>query len=177
MIQCPNPHCGQTVPDFMDECQFCGADLIAVDRPNRKDGETGTGLSHSHIKLIYNMLGLIWIGSAIWDGIQMMVIAPAVAGESLEFGVFEQVIVVMLSLKILFAIGFLAKIEIIRGIVNFFCGLQLVFGLIGLVMSIPLLFFGSFLSTIEMLLSAVIDLGTAAGIIWIIGETDNFQWK
>jgi hypothetical protein len=72
----------------------------------------------------------------------------------------------------LIGIGLLLRIEIVRGIVNFFCGLRILFGLFGLLGSLGgVLLFGAL--GFLFLVMNVVDIATAAFMIYLIGETDK----
>lgn len=78
------------------------------------------------------------------------------------------------GIRAIIGLGLLARLEFIRGIVNFVCGLSLIFGLFGLL--------GALLGTLAsgamgllFLVFQLIDLATNAGMIYLIGETDGFE--
>jgi hypothetical protein len=88
-----------------------------------------------------------------------------------EGGMFTYISIAFYGISVVLGIGLLAKIEIIRGIVNFVCGISLVFGILGLIGS-----FGSVLVLgglgVIMLIRNVLDICMNAFMIYLIGETD-----
>ena len=117
----------------------------------------------------------VWwiIGGAgtIVDAIQMT--HKKFLGEEMGWSFFTYVSIAIGVLTILFAIGMMARLEVIRGIVNFACGLQIIFGLMGLTGAL----LGSLFSGpwgLLLVLSQVIQIATSAFMIYLIGETDKY---
>lgn len=88
-----------------------------------------------------------------------------------EGGPFVYVGLAFNAVGVLLGLGLIAKIEIIRGIVNFVCGLSLIFGIIGLLGS-----FGAVLTLgglgVLILIQNVLDICSNGFMIYLIGETD-----
>jgi hypothetical protein len=88
-------------------------------------------------------------------------------------GVFSFVSMAFDGFTVLLGIGLALRIELIRGIVNFFCGLRIFFGLLGLAGSVLGSMFAGPLAIIFILMN-VVNIATAAFMIYLIGETDKF---
>lgn len=70
-------------------------------------------------------------------------------------------------------LGLLLRVEFIRGIINFFCGLRIICGLFKLAGTL----IGALFSGPLALLSAlfiVLDIATAALMVYLIGETEKY---
>ncbi len=95
---------------------------------------------------------------------------PLFQGKSV--GMFSYLAIVLGAVTALFGVGLLARVELVRGIMNVFCGLQILFGLIGLVQSILVgTVFGPL--GLVMMFFDVLQIATAAFMIYLIGETDR----
>ena len=101
----------------------------------------------------------------------LLAIVLVLTNKKLEDGFFKTILIVFPAVQMLLGLGLLAKIEFVRGIVNFFCGLSLVFGILGLLGS-----FGDILLLgavgVLSVVRSVIDIATNAMMIYLIGETD-----
>lgn len=75
------------------------------------------------------------------------------------------------ALSVLIGIGLLAKVEIIRGIVNFFSFVKILGALRGILGSFGMILLSTGLG-IAYLIFNVIDLAAAVMMIYLIGETD-----
>lgn len=176
-LKCPK--CSASLPDWSQVCQFCGADLKNVARPVRvtekkryKEFETPKWIWTCYYAIAgwWVISGLMDIGNAFY-----------IFGKPLELLKLEKefnmtagpsiVGAVIGALTLLFGIGLILRLEIIRGIVNVFAGLQLLFGLLGLAGSL----LGSVLAgpmAIPFILMNIADIISAGMLIWLIGETD-----
>ena len=88
-----------------------------------------------------------------------------------EGNMFTYVGLAFNGVGILLGLGLLFKVEIIRGIVNFVCGLSLVFGILGLIGSLGMVLALGGLGVL-MLIRNVLDICMNAFMIYLIGETD-----
>ena len=94
-------------------------------------------------------------------------------GQEIGLGAFSFIGMGIDGFTILLGIGLALRVELARGIVNFFCGLQILFGLLGLFGSVM----GSLLAGPLALLFVflrIVEIGTAAFMIYLIGETDKY---
>jgi len=99
------------LPDWTMVCQFCQTDLSKVARPKPVDPK-------AHIKyyepkpwvnVAYNLIGVYWV----LNGIYRVLSGLGVFGESSVF------LAIVGAFGAVFGIGMLARVEIVRGIVNF----------------------------------------------------------
>ncbi len=93
-------------------------------------------------------------------------------GEELGFGLFGYVSLILGGLSIALGLGLLFQIQSVRNVVNFFCGVQILFGILGLAGSaIGAVFSGPL--GILLMFNQVLQIAAAAFMIYIIGETDK----
>jgi hypothetical protein len=170
------PTCQKQVISGVPTCQFCGSDLrgmapaqakrsIFIDSDSydvvHTGGKPGWAVPAYYIVASYFVLsGLVSVLLTVLNKKTMA-----------DGGSFVYIGLAFSAVGILLGIGLLAKIEIIRGIVNFVCGLNLIFGIIGLL--------GSFAGVMTMgglgvlfLIQDVVDICMNAFMIYLIGETD-----
>lgn len=108
-------------------------------------------------------------GWFILSGVIALVTTMTAKKVDLEF--MRTVAIIFSSVRILLGLGLIAKIEFVRGIVNFVCGISLIFGILGLLSSFgSIMIFG--LLGVLVLIQNVIDIATNAAMIYLIGETD-----
>jgi hypothetical protein len=166
MIQCPR--CNATLPDANVVCQFCGADVSKVARPVPVTRDRGPLTpTPQWVMGAYYAISVYYIVEALYEiGIGCV----ALNGKGGSFaGGFS---IAMGVLTLIIGLGLLFKIEIVRGIVNFFCGLQILFGLFGLAGAVMgTMLFGAlgFLNVVMQML----QIATAGFMIYLIGETDT----
>lgn len=87
-------------------------------------------------------------------------------------GVFSYVSIAFGAFTALLGIGLALRLELARGIVNFFCGLRIFFGLLGLLGGLGgTLVFGA--GGLIVVLMSLVSIATAAFMIFLIGETDK----
>jgi hypothetical protein len=112
------------------------------------------------------------LSGLIGIGISVMNSQRVVDGQTVGFTTGIWLGIAMAALGALVGLGLLLRIEIVRGVVNFFCALQLLRGLLGLAGTLlGMMFVGPY--AIIYLLLNVIDISTAAFMIYLIGETDK----
>lgn len=174
MINCPN--CKNTLPAWAQVCQFCGANVTAVPRPMSTEPQlqTGTVLGGPNKWIWIAYFGIaIWflIGGAI-DVVRLIMLATKADSETAR--TITYVFCVFPGVRALIGLGLLTRVELVRGIVNFVCGLSLLFGLLGLVFNLFTMLATGIWGLIWMVFQLV-DLGTNAGMIFLIGETDGFE--
>lgn len=175
MITCPN--CKKTLPDWAQNCQFCGSDLKSVARPflapvqGRARGSARTA----------DWIWPAYYGICGWDilnGIYGIIMGlqphrahglmPATSSNPflIFFGVFE----------IIWGLALAAKIEIVRGITNILCFLSIAAGvlqLVGYALSTALVpFFGGALVVVAAIFMTVFNIACSGLMIYLLGETD-----
>lgn len=176
MIQCPK--CKQSLPDWSQNCQFCGSDVKGVSRPAAAEKKKYAAFeTPKWIWVCYYGIAIWWILGGIYDVLDSMY----VFGKPVELLKLEKEFnttvgpsifgIVVGGLTALFGIGLAVKLELIRGIVNFFAGLRLIFGLLGLAGAIMGMTFSGVLG-LSFVLINLADIVTAGLLIFIIGETD-----
>lgn len=184
MIQCPK--CSNSLPDWAQVCQFCSADLKGVARP------VPTASAGPQSRPYTGPAKWIWptyyaiSGYYILDGLRMILIAVlritsihkaaatgssavVMAGDTLTS--FQYVDIVVGAITIFIGIGLILRLEFVRGIVNFFCFINIVLGVLRLGSTILI---GSLLGPIVLLLLFlnVLSIASSALMIYLIGETD-----
>ena len=172
MIKCPK--CSQSLTDWATHCQFCGADVKAVPRPVQAKKVRQRGFNTAPwIWPAYYACAGYYILSGLADVIQAVAISPHTKNpithqESGEINYFGVVIGVA---TIIIGLGLIAKVEFIRGIVNFFAAFSILgslFALFGLIVVGSL--FGPIV--IVFIVMQMISIFASAMIIYLIGETD-----
>lgn len=182
MIQCPN--CRATLPDWQTRCQFCQADTAKVARPVHVKKQYKNLETSKWVWAGYYGISTWWVidgGLDIFNTINSVNQQEAAAQAAKTLmqqlmhphpSVFSYFGVVWGACTILFGLGLIARLNFIRGIVNFFSALKLLIGLCGIVGTlIAGLIAGPW--TILFLLLHMFTVVTAALMIYLIGETDR----
>jgi hypothetical protein len=94
-------------------------------------------------------------------------------GQEIGLDVMSFVSMAFDGFSVLLGIGLALRIELARGIVNFFCGIRILFGLLGLAGSVLGSVFAGALGLIFVVLN-IINIATAAFMIYLIGETEKY---
>lgn len=176
MIQCPK--CQQSLPDWAQVCQFCQTDLKGVSRPKSTDPAyarptSNYGQPAAWIWPTYYIISAYWIISGLKTLISAILLSMTakenIFGESVKS--LDVVGMVVGALTIATGIGLAAKIEFVRGIVNVLCFLQILGNICGLA---SLIMIGSIFGPWVLIgvVFQVLNILTAALMIYIIGETD-----
>ncbi|MBM3494480.1 MAG: hypothetical protein FJX72_09210 [Armatimonadetes bacterium] len=160
MVKCPG--CSATLPDGAQVCQFCGRALgppsVRLGRaPVGKPADVMPG-APAWVKPVYNLIAGYWILNGAWGVLSDTALAgkdgPNFVGAA--FG----------ALGALIGLGLLLRIDRIRGVVNFVCALQILFGILDVISAFligwPLMMF-----------LAMFQVFTAGLMIFLIGETDT----
>ncbi len=164
----PCPNCRNTVPAGLATCQFCGASLAAiapakgsvwhadaVDQPYRRP---------TWVPLAYNLVA----GYIAVSGLVQLVTGGVHVAKGNWVGYIE---LVMGGIALVLGVGLLLRIEFIRGVVNFVCGINLLLGVFGLLAMIPLVMLFGWIGLLLAFMK-VFDLACNAGMIYLVGETD-----
>ena len=163
MILCPQ--CGAKLPDWTTKCQFCQETIdptIAGHIPGV------SGKTPQWVWGAYYGIAIYWILAGAYSA--LFPLLESSKSDGLGFAAIIGIAVG--SLSILFGIGLIARIEVIRGIINFFCGLKIIFGLLGMLGTIGLALLTGPFGIILMFLK-VFDIASAAFMIYLIGETES----
>lgn len=173
MIQCPK--CSSSLPDWAQTCQFCGTDTKAVARPKPAPGKARSAPvgQPAWVWPAYYIVSGYFVVSGLVEVVRALVMMNAKTNNA-EGAMVAQYSVIGLVVGVITVIigaGLLAKVEFIRGIVNFFCYLKILGGLCGIGGS---LFAGLFVGPAALfaLLMSVFDIATAVLMIFLIAETD-----
>lgn len=163
MIQCPS--CANTLLDHAVRCQFCGADVAKVPRPPAAVKKVSTyGQPAKWIWPAYYLVCVYWVLSGTFDVVR----ALGLLSGSKDIDVL---MVVIGGLTALIGLGMAARIELIRGIVNVVCWLQIASGVLGLLSSLALIAIFGAIGILIFVLN-VLDIATGGFMIYLVGETD-----
>ncbi len=160
MQKCPG--CNATLPDGAQSCQFCGRALAppSVRLGPRRAPRSANVMPGAPrwVKPTYNLIALYWVLNGTWGVVSDLALTgkdgPSYIGAAIS------------ALGALIGLGLLLRIEAIRGVVNFFCALQILFGILDVGMAFvagwPLFMF-----------LALVQIATAGLMMFLIGETDT----
>ncbi|MBX3097518.1 MAG: hypothetical protein KF812_11695 [Fimbriimonadaceae bacterium] len=193
IITCPG--CGQQVPDFNPNCQFCGVLLSGnpqvtvkktIECPNcemiLKDTTEicpGCGTNVMHLaRDTRSTIGFTYHGKIppfAWPMYYLISAYWTVSGlygtvSPFLFGQGFTICIIFPILQVLMGIGLLLRIEAVRGIVNILCWFSIlggILGAIGSIISIPATGVFGVIAVIGYVLTIV----TSALMIWVIGLT------
>jgi hypothetical protein len=121
MINCTK--CSASLPDWAKTCQFCGTDVSSVARPAPVQKQSRGRQPEQWVMGAYFGLAALYM----IDGLYHVILALAdlkhfSSDVSLLIGLIFGVATFVIGL------GLILRIEFIRGIVNFFCGIQILLG-------------------------------------------------
>lgn len=172
MIQCPK--CAASLPDWAKTCQFCGGDTKSVARPVAAQKYQNPAFQAPqwvwgayYAVCVYFILGGV---GGIFDTIRMT--HMKLLGEEMGWTLGSYVGILINAIVIIFGIALMLRVEAARGIVNFVCGMRIIFGVFKLAGAL----IGSlFVGPLGLLLALwiVLDIATAALMIYLIGETEK----
>ena len=167
-IKCPK--CGATLPATNRVCQFCGTDVSGLTKGYVPPSDTdykphGAGLPRKWVFGFYYAICAYYV----YLGASYLLRALGVFGRVSEL--VQAVLGIAGVITLVISIGMIFRLEIVRGIVNFFCGIQLILGFLGLVMGVMAsATFG--LGGFMLVVNSVIQIATSGFMIYLIGETD-----
>ncbi len=182
MITCTG--CHNTLPDWAQKCQFCGADVTKVARPVVVGNKPKAAApSATWIMPVYYALCAYWIISGIGHAAETyhVAITPVKVEflgmkETMEapgFASFSAILGFLISgFRIIVGTGLAARLEFARGIANFLAGLSILFGILGLAGSLLSSMFTGPWGILLALLNTV-DIVVGAMTIYLIGETEK----
>jgi hypothetical protein len=163
VIKCPK--CSATLPDGAGYCQFCQATFLPT-QPVRsvEERELEIAPQPQWVWPAYYAVAGWWIADGLINIIYELVKSSASGPSPLSL--------LMNGVSALIGLGLLLKVELVRKIINVFCFINIVFGILGL---IPIIFsrmttgiFGLF-----VLLTQVIGIASSVLMIYLLGETDT----
>ncbi|HWA84246.1 MAG TPA: hypothetical protein VG820_12455 [Fimbriimonadaceae bacterium] len=172
MISCPK--CNATLPDWAQTCQFCQTDVKAVPRSKavapQKKGWTPAA---PWIWPCYYAMCAFFVLEGLGGIIQTLLGSHhKIMGQEVGLDVMSYVSMAIDGFTILIGIGLALRVEIIRGIVNFFCGLRILFGIIDLGFALLGSLLVGALGFVFVILNLV-NIASAGFMIYLIGETDK----
>lgn len=160
MVKCPG--CGAILPDGAVTCQFCGKTVggpppIRLGRPASSRTPAVSPGAPRWAGTAYNLIAVYWILSGAYSVLTALLLADKGAGVvAAAFGLFPVAV----------GLGLILRIEFVRGIVNVLCGLQILFGIVGVL--------GSFFAGHPLgVLMSFFQIATAGFMIYLIGETET----
>ena len=155
MVHCPK--CNATLPDGAYNCQFCGTQFAPVPQSRGY-----TGGKPNWIWPAYYGVAAYWMLSGLASALEA--ILQSKGGPN----IFALIIAV---LNFGFGLGLALRIELIRGITNVFCFINILFGLFGLAGSFLLTAIVGWLGLLIMGQTAL-SIATSGAMIYLLGETD-----
>jgi|SRR5579862_5239143 len=172
MISCPK--CNATLPDWAQTCQFCQTDVTKVARPKPVVQQKRNYMPvASWIWPCYYAMCAVFVLEGA-GGILHTVASSheKFMGQEIGLGVFSFISMAFDGFTALLGIGLAMRIELARGIVNFICGLRILFGVLDLAGALMGTLFLGPLGFILVILS-IVNIVTAIFMIYLIGETDK----
>lgn len=172
MIKCPS--CQASLPAWSQVCQFCKADVSKVVRPAGVQVKKNSGRQvASWIWGAYYSLAVFYVLSGIYDIARTFALSKEkFMGEEIGLNFFSYIGIAIAAVTALVGLGLLFRVELARGVVNFLCGLQIIFGLFGLAGAVLGTLFAGAMGVVLVIVQ-VIQIAAAALMIYVIGETDR----
>lgn len=172
LITCPQ--CQRSLPPKMVNCQFCGASLASVARPTFAKRQVGP---EPWVLTLYYVVAGYWIFGGvkeiITDALALVNLQSKAANSPLAgFSFILYIMMAVGAFQLALGTGLLLKWEWARAVVNFFCWIRILFGLLGLYASILSVTIAGPMAALYIFLN-VLDIVMAGLQIWLIGETDN----
>lgn len=174
------PKCSASLPDWAQTCQFCGANVAKAPRPQPVVEKKSRGAFE-----IPKWVWITYYGISTWwviSGAYRLMDAFYVFGKPADVIALEKkwdiqvgpsyFAAVIAAITVVFGLGLILRIPLIRTWVNWISGLKLISGVFGLATSVMA---SAALGLIGLLLviANILDIIMAAILIWMIGETDE----
>lgn len=174
IIKCPK--CAQSLPGNAPRCHFCGQDLGAVVRPVAAPAAqrfVAAGPAPWVWWAYFGISGYIAVSGVIevFQAISTTKTKLPISGEEMGWGFGPILGVIFGLISVAIGIGLALRIEFFRGVSNFFCGLRIIFGVLGLLTTLPLIALIPGIGLL-MFVMQIVNIATAALMIYLIGETD-----
>lgn len=162
MITCPR--CSATLPPATKQCQFCQTDVSKVPRPLSEEAKSVRGyVAPSWVWTWYTIVSVYWVADGAWQ---------VFSGAGAFTKSTSVVNLVIGSALIVVGLGLLFKVRILRGVAHILCwvsliggGLDIIAGLFATIAIGPIAYVFALLGLIRA--------GTAAFMIYLIGETES----
>jgi len=169
MIQCPN--CKQSVPDWVQRCQFCQTELTNVARPIATKKPALVQAAAWIYPTYYTIAGYFVLSGAL-EIIQTLYAANAHKGVEMHgMGPIQVVMIIIGAITSMIGLGLILKVEIVRGIVNIFCWLRIATSVLGLPAAVGLALILGPIGIVALVMS-IFDIITGGLMIYLLGETD-----
>ncbi len=166
MIKCPS--CQASLPDWAQECQFCKTSTKGVARPARDPHDPAPlQSSPKWVWPLYYALATYFM----INGLAGLVLC--IVENQKGFAISGALMGILGLVSAVLGLGLLFRYEPARGIVNFVCGLNIIFGLFALAGSVFGILFSGFLGVL-LVLYKLLDLAVNGFLIFLIGETDKY---
>lgn len=181
MITCTG--CHNTLPDWAQKCQFCGADVTKVSRPAAAPNQKSQPLmkAASWIWPAYYVLACYWIVSGLGGAFDTYHTAVTPVTVKLfgqtdtytpGFGFWAILGFVISGFTLLVGLGLLARVELARGVANFLAAVKILRGILGLASALMTsLVIGGWGILLSLLFA--FDVVAGAMTIYLIGETER----
>jgi len=174
VISCPK--CKSSLPDWVQQCQFCGADTTKVARPviQKTKPKIAAFETPLWVNIAYYSIAGWFILSALVSAATTVIAINSSSNRNSILGeptAFSYVGLVFCVIQVLIGLGLILKIEIVRAIVNFFCAIQILMSILGGLAAFPMMVLSP-LAGILYLLYQIFNIATAGFMIYLIGETD-----
>jgi len=177
MITCTG--CHNTLPDWAQKCQFCGANVTKVARPVAAPSRGSVPLQPTAkwVWVVYFIIAIYWLVSGL-TGIGTTIKDATTPRELLGmtytpgFGLFQMLSIAWSTFTAVVGAGLALRVEAARGVVNFFSFLKIFFGVCGVVGG----FLGSMMAgPLGLIFVALFTLDIVIGAltIYTIGETER----
>lgn len=168
MITCPK--CNQSLPDWATNCQFCGTSLANVPRPKaEKEHRTQLGVIPGWVWGLYYGVCVYWILDGTFDVLNAFHVIKIGSEQVQDIDVIS---LIGGSISIICGLGLVLRLEVVRGIVNFFCFLNILSGLLGGWAGLMLMAVNGLFGSIILIVN-LLQVITSGLMVWLIGETDR----
>lgn len=174
MVTCPN--CRASLPDWAQKCQFCGTDVAKAARQvdpaslkRQKSLETPRWVNASYVAIsVWFIVSAILIaGATIFQ-------LGAASHQSSPFGkvnAFSYMGLVFCAIQAFIGLGLIFRVELARTVVNFFCALQIIYGVLGALSAIAWIIASPSIA-IAFLVYHAASIAAAGFMIYLIVEMD-----
>ncbi len=170
MVTCPN--CRTQLPDWVQKCHSCNFDVSAAARvaPAKTPRQTPNYANKSLVWTLYYIFSVLWI----FDGVRVVLATLGIAkqlGAGSAFASWGILGAIFGGINVLIGLGLILKVEFIRGVANFLCGINLIFAILGVVQTIII---SPVLGPVGIIaiIGSILVCALYGAQIWVIGETD-----
>lgn len=168
------PTCNKQVIAGVPTCQFCGSDLRGMAPAQAK---RSVFIDRDSYDVVHSGGKPGWIypayytvcGYYILSGLAAVILTVVQAKGDMDM--FTYAMIAIYSVSILIGIGLLAKIELVRGIVNIVSFFKILGDLRGILGALGIMMLSTGMGILLLVLN-VFDLCASVLMIYLIGETD-----